>query len=60
MQSLTCNWVNSVIIKNAVILNIIHNIPNIPEEVVIIHNISSIKESRWPPPSSKYYYTRPS
>jgi hypothetical protein len=46
------NGANSVIIKSATILNIVHNIVN--QKLSYIYNISSIKDSRWPEPISKY------
>jgi hypothetical protein len=45
MQSLTYNWANSVILKNAVILNFIHNIFNFRDiEFVICIILISLKK----------------
>jgi len=47
--TLTYNRENSVIIKNPIILNIIHNVFNLRDaEVVIMYNIGSIEKSGWP------------
>jgi len=49
------NRENSVIIKNAIILNIIHNILNLRVTEMVIYIISVLfKESRFPQPLSKY------
>ena len=55
MPTLTSNQVNSIIIKSAVLLNIIHIIFNHRDTEVVICIISSIKETRWPRTLSKYY-----
>ena len=52
MPTLTYNPENSVIINYITILNIVHNIVN--QKLSYIYNISSVKESRWPEPLSKY------
>jgi len=49
------NQENSIIIKNAIILNIIHNIFNPRETEVDIYNISYEKESRWHQLSFKWF-----
>ena len=50
MSTLAYNLVNSIIIKNAINLNITNNISSWHS----MYNITSIKESRWPPPSLKH------
>ena len=50
LSTLTYNWVISIIIKNAIILNIIYNIFNLHDAEVV----RSIKKSRWSQPLSNY------
>lgn len=50
MSTLAYNLVNSIIIKKAINLNITNNISSWH----CMYNITSIKESQWPPPSLKH------
>jgi hypothetical protein len=55
MPTLTYCWVSTIVVKNTIILNIIHNIFNLRNTEVFVCNNSFIKERYgWPGPSFKY------